>query len=397
MSQPVSLNHAQPDAADLVAAARHLGAMIRDRRDESERERRLPATVLSAMHDARLFRMYVPIEYGGLETDPITSMQVVEAVAEADAAAAWNLMIGATYGIWAAFLPEASAREIYGAKDAIVAGALRPSGVARATTGGYQVSGRWAFASGIDHCAWWNGGCIVHESGPPRPTDTSAPQTALVFFPATDGERIDTWDTGGLRGTGSHDYAVSGLFVPMERTFAFDASSRVPGLLYRLPCQALLDSAMAAIPLGIARNAIDTLIELAATKRPARSDQPLAERRTVQAEVGRAEALYCSGRAFLYDSVAEAWAAVQAGREIGVTHLALLRLARTHAVQAAVQAIDLMYTAAGGSSVYTHNLLERCFRDAHTVTQHVSMNPANYEVSGRVFLGLGPDRPLYRL
>ena len=397
MSQLVSLNHAQPDPADLVTAARHLGAMIRDRRDESERERRLPATVLSAMHDARLFRMYVPIEYGGLETDPITSMQVIEAVAEADAAAAWNLMIGATYGIWAAFLPEASAREIYGAKDAIVAGALRPSGVARATTGGYQVSGRWAFASGIDHCAWWNGGCIVHESGPPRPTDTSAPQTVLVFFPATDGERIDTWDTGGLRGTGSHDYAVSGLFVPMERTFALDASPRVPGLLYRLPCQALLDSAMAAIPLGIARTAIDTLIELAATKQPPRSDQPLAQRLTVQAEVGRAEALYRSGRAFLYDSVAEAWVAIQAGCEIGVMHLALLRLARTHAVQAAVQAIDLMYTVAGGSSVYTHNLLERCFRDAHTVTQHVSMNPANYEVSGRVFLGLRPDRPLYRL
>jgi alkylation response protein AidB-like acyl-CoA dehydrogenase len=397
MSQLVSLNHAQPDPADLVTAARHLGAMIRDRRDESERERRLPATVLSAMHDARLFRMYVPIEYGGLETDPITSMQVIEAVAEADAAAAWNLMIGATYGIWAAFLPEASAREIYGAKDAIVAGALRPSGVARATTGGYEVSGRWAFASGIDHCAWWNGGCIVHKSGAPGPTDPSTPQTVLVFFPATDGERIDTWDTGGLRGTGSHDYAVSGLFVPMERTFAFDASSRVPGLLYRLPCQALLDSAMAAIPLGIARTAIDTLIELAATKQPPRSDQPLAERLTVQAEVGRAEALYRSGRAFLYDSVAEAWAAIQAGCEIGVMHLALLRLARTHAVQAAVQAIDLMYTVAGGSSVYTHNLLERCFRDAHTVTQHVSMNPANYEVSGRVFLGLRPDRPLYRL
>ena len=120
MSQSVSLNHAKPDAADLVAAARRLGAIIRGRRDESERERRLPATVLSAMHDARLFRMYVPIEYGGLETDPITSMQVIEAVAEADAAAAWNLMIGATYGIWAAFLPEASAREVYGAKDAIV-------------------------------------------------------------------------------------------------------------------------------------------------------------------------------------------------------------------------------------------------------------------------------------
>ena len=396
VSGSASTNHTQPEA-DLVAAARRLGPMIRDHRDETERERRLPVSVLSAMHEARLFRMYVPVEYCGTETDRITSMQVVEAIAEADAATAWNLRIGATYGIWAAFLPERGAREIYSTTDAVVAGALRPSGIAHVAAGGYRVSGRWAFASGIDHCAWWNGGCVVYENGAPQPTQTGTPQTVLVFFPATDGERIDTWDTGGLRGTGSHDYAVRDHFVPSHRVLAFDDAPRVPGLLYRLPCQALLDNAMAAIPLGIARTAIDTLIELAATKRPARSDQPLAERLTVQAEVGRAEAHYRSGRAFLYDSVAESWADVQAGREIGVTQLAMLNLARTHAVQAAVQAIDLMYTTAGASSVYTHNLLERCFRDAHTVTQHLSMNPANYQVSGRVLLGLGPDRPLFRL
>jgi len=87
-------------------------------------------------------------------------MQVVEAVAEADAATGWNLMIGATYGIWAAFLPEAGASEIYGTTDAVVAGALRPSGIAHSVAGRYRVSGRWAFASGIDHCAWWNGGCV---------------------------------------------------------------------------------------------------------------------------------------------------------------------------------------------------------------------------------------------
>src|SRR5262249_34698362 len=106
--------------------------------------------------------------------------------------------------------------------------------------------------------------------------------------------------------------------------------------------------------------------------------RPLAERLTIQAEVGRAEALYQSGRAFLYDSGGDSGGAVQAGREIEVRKLAMLRLARTHAVQAAVQAIDLMYTAAGGSSVYASNLLERAFRDVHTVTQHLSMNPANY-------------------
>jgi indole-3-acetate monooxygenase len=186
--------------------------------------------------------------------------------------------------------------------------------------------------------------------------DAGAPQSVLVFFPATDGERIDTWDTGGLRGTGSHDYAVHDLLVPTEHACAFDGAPRVLGLLYRLPRQALLDNAMAVIPLGIARTAVDTLIELAAAKPQAGSERPLAERQTIQAEVGRAEALYRSGRAFLYDSVGESWAAVQASRAIGVTQLAMLRLARTHAVQAAVQAVDLMYTAAGGSSVYTRNL-----------------------------------------
>jgi len=95
--------------------------------------------------------------------------------------------------------------------------------------------------------------------------------------------------------------------------------------------------------------------------------------------------------------VTQSWEAVQARRELSVREVAVLRLARTHAVQVAVQAVDLMYTDAGGSAIYMRNPLERCFRDIHTVTRHVSMNPANYEVSGRVLLGLGPDRALYRL
>jgi alkylation response protein AidB-like acyl-CoA dehydrogenase len=197
-----------------------------------------------------------------------------------------------------------------------------------------------------------------------------------------------------LRGTGSHDYAVSGLFVPRARAISFDSAPRAPGPLYRLPRQALLDNMMAALPLRIARTAIDSLVEIAAGgKRPAGVGAPLAERTTVQADVARAEPLFLSGRALLYDSVAQSWEAAQAGRELSVREVAVLRLARTHAVQA----VDLMYTDAGGAAIYTRNPLERCFRDIHTVTQHVSMNPSNYQVSGRVLLGLDPDRPLYRL
>ncbi|MBI3513950.1 MAG: acyl-CoA dehydrogenase family protein [Proteobacteria bacterium] len=382
---------------DLVAAARRLGPAIRACRDDIERERRLPASLLAAMHAARLFRMFIPASLGGLETDPITSMRVVEEIATADAAAAWNLMIGTTYGLWAALLPADVAHEIYDPPDAVVAGALRPTGQARAVDGGYVVDGSWAFASGIQHCAWWNAGCIVHDGDVPRRSTDGAPEHILVFFPARDGAVIDTWSVGGLRGTGSHDYTVADLFVPAARTIVWGAPPRVPGALYRMPRQALLDNAMAALPLGIARTAIDTVVGLAGGRRPAGAGMPLAQRTTIQADVARAEALLQSARAFLYDSAAASWDAVQAGQELPVKELAMLRLARTHAVQAAVQAVDLMYTDAGGVAIYTKSPLERCFRDVHTITQHVSMNPANYEVSGRILLGLDPDRPLYRL
>jgi len=133
------------DAA-LIEAAQRIAPLVRACRDEGERERRLPAQVLAAMHEARLFRMYIPKALDGLEIDPITSMIVVEEIARADAAAAWNLMLGATYGLWAAFLPEHAAREIYGAPDAVVAGAVRPSGRARPVDGGFVVDGRWSDA-----------------------------------------------------------------------------------------------------------------------------------------------------------------------------------------------------------------------------------------------------------
>ena len=152
------------DAA-LIEAAQRIAPLVRACRDESERERRLPAQVLAAMQEARLFRIYIPKVLDGLEIDPITSMIVVEEIARADAAAAWNPMLGATYGLWAAFLPEHAAREIYGAPDAVVAGALRPSGRARPVDRGFVVGGRWSFASGISHSAWLKAGCAW--SSPP--------------------------------------------------------------------------------------------------------------------------------------------------------------------------------------------------------------------------------------
>jgi alkylation response protein AidB-like acyl-CoA dehydrogenase len=378
----------------LLDAARRLVPKIREARDFGEEHRHLEPGVLAAMHEAKFFRMMIPADTSGLQTDLPTAMKVVETIASADGATGWNLMIGAAYGVWASRLGAEAAREIYSADDAVVAGALRPSGKARRVDGGFVCEGQWSFASGIGHSSWWAAGCVVHDGEAPCKNADGKPETRLVFFPATDGELIDTWTVGGMRGTGSHDYAIKDLFVPIERTLPADAPSRLQDTLYNLPLMALMDSMMAAVPLGIARAAIDAFIEIAGGRFGHGSTTAAANKPTVQADVGRAEAVLRAARAWLYETVEEAWTDVQAGRNVSTRQAALMRLARVNALTAGVQATDLIYTAAGSASVYSTGLVDRCFRDVHVAAQHVAIHPANYEVCGAVLLGLPPPRSL---
>jgi indole-3-acetate monooxygenase len=160
-----------------------------------------------------------------------------------------------------------------------------------------------------------------------------------------------------------------------------------PGPLYALPTIALFATALAAVPLGIARHAIDILIELAETKIASRSRRVLREDATMQADLGRAEALLRSGRAFLYEALGEAWQAVSAGHTLSLTQRAMLWLASTHAASAAKQATELMFSAGGSASPYTSSGLERCVRDIHAAGQHVTLTPPNYAMAGQALLG----------
>ena len=387
-------------AADpgLVAAAQGLAPRIRAWRADIEHQRRLPPELVGAMHELKLFRLFIPAELGGLETDLLTAARVVEQVAIADGAAGWSLMIGSTYGLMAALLPRETARDIYGPPDAVAAGALRPTGTARVVEGGYCVNGRWAFASGIPHATYWNAGCLVMDGATRRTSADGTAEVRMVFFPPQDGELIDTWNVGGLRGTGSHDYTVRDLFVPATRSITLDDKPWADGALYRVPMQALLDTSMAAVGLGIGRAAIDAFVELATVKTAsAGSSKPVAERAMAQVNVARAEAALLSARGFLYDTAGGIWDDVLSGRAPDARQLAIARLARINTIAAAALAVDLVYEAGGGSSIYTSSPLERCLRDIRTASQHVSMATANYEIIGRVLLGLSPDRPAHRL
>ena len=374
-----------------LAAAVALAPRIRALADEAERDRRLPAELVRAFADAGFFHLCVPRALGGREAEPAMLVRVMETLAAADGSAAWCAMIGATSGVASAYLPDA-AREIYGAPGSISGGAFAPLGRAIAVEGGYRVTGRWPFASGCEHCTWLMGGSVVVEQGTPRLLPSGLPDSRLMLFPAGDARIIDTWTVAGLRGTGSHDIAVDDLFVPAARSFSLitDRPCRT-GALYAFPVFGLLALGIAAVTLGIGRAAIDELVRLAGVKTPSGSRRRLGERAVIQAAVAEAEAVLGAGRALVFDTVATAWAAAEAEGTIDLRLRARLRLAATHAAISAARAVDLMYNAGGGTSVYATSPLQRHFRDVHAATQHVMIAPATLELVGRVLLGVDAD------
>jgi alkylation response protein AidB-like acyl-CoA dehydrogenase len=352
---------------------------------ETEQARRLAPELVQAMAEAGIFRMCVPRTLGGGEVEPATMLAVLETLAAADGAAGWCAMIGATSGVVSAYLSDEAAQEIYERADLVTGGVYAPQGRAVAVDGGYRLTGRWAFASGCEHCAWLMGGAVIAADGTP-------PAARLMLFPARDARILDTWTVSGLRGTGSHDIAVDDVFVPAGYTVSLTTDRpRHTGPLYAFPVFGLLALGIAAVAVGIARQAIDELTRLAAGKTPTGSRRVLAERAAVQAAVAEAEATLRAARAFLYDAVGEAWTAAQGAGEIAVGHRIGLRLAATYATTSAARVVDLMYNAGGGSVIYAASPLQRHFRDIHVVTQHMMVAPATYELAGRLLLGLPTD------
>jgi indole-3-acetate monooxygenase len=263
--------------------------------------------------------------------------------------------------------------------------------------GGYVVSGRWRFGSGCRECDWMVGSCHVFQGDQPRLAPDGAPELRRVVVPAAECTVVDTWDVIGLRGTGSHDWTVTDLFVPERRTQYFDTRwTQWPGTLYALPLDAFQGPHFSPIATGIARAGLDALAELAGGKTPRQTPGLLREQAQVQEWVGRAEALLGAAQAYRAAVSADVWETVAAGRPVTLEQQARCRLAACHAADGALQAMDLMYRAGGTTSIERNHRLARCWRDVHVVGQTFQVLPEFYMLAGRAFLGLDPGPKLAR-
>lgn len=379
------------EESNTIAAAEALQPTLRERANEIEQARRLPADLSKQFAAAGFYRMCVPKVYGGLELAPAASMQTIEALARADGSAAWCVFIGATSGSALAALPEAAAREVFATPETLLCGVFAPHGEATRVDGGFRVTGRWPWGSGTQNADWILGGCRLFSDGEPLLLPNGTPRSHMMLAPASDVEILDTWYVSGLNGSGSTDFAMHDVFIPESRAVGFSRVRRPEGPLYAFPNFGLLAMGIAAVSLGLARAAIDELVRIAGEKVRQGTSRSLARRPAAQADTAEAWALLRSGRAFFYDAIAEAWESATTTGEIKIERRRDLRLATTHAVRSSARAVDLMYELGGGTSVFRTSVLQRIFRDVHVTTQHMMVSHSTLELTGRLLLGVETD------
>lgn len=390
------------DALAVTSDYRTLKSLIADlvpefraRAGEGERLRTMPADLVGRAKAAGLFRLSLPRSLGGFELDPATTVEIFEEISRADGSAGWTIVIGNSTAFFA-WLDPAVAKELIGDQPDFVSTSMwAPLGQATpGPPGSFNVSGRWPFNSGCPHADWLQVGVMVTDSGAPRTLACGAPDWRFAFIPARSAVIEDTWDAMGLRGTGSHHLALSAVRVPAEQLAApFFQPARHDGPLWKIPLFTLGAMFLAAVPLGIARRALDDFAAIATEKVRGHAVTSIGHDAGVQCQLAKAEGTLASARSFLYDTIASVWATACQGDAPSLEQRALVLLAANQAVRAAVDAVNRVFHLAGAEAVYASHPLQRCFRDIHTASQHILFSSSRDQTFAKVRLGL--DQPTY--
>ncbi|HYU11492.1 MAG TPA: acyl-CoA dehydrogenase family protein [Stellaceae bacterium] len=388
-----------PDFVELLKRAEALVPVLRERAGTAEDLRRMPDETIEDLHRTGLFRILQPKRVGGSELPFRAIVELVATIGRGDGSTAWVLANLAAHhwllGMW----PPKAQDEIWGeSPDNLIGSALIfPRGRAHPVEGGYRLSGRWPFSSGVDAAAWNLIGAIVQDP------EAGTAEPRIFVLPARDYTIIDTWHVIGLGGTGSKDVAVDDVFVPEYRSLAVKEITGGPNpgsvvnhsVLYQLPAISLFAFCIAGVSLGIAEGAIEYFVETMRTRTSYYTGRSLADFVTVQVHLAEAAAIAHSARAVLLNDCDEATRIVGEGEVPSLDQRARYRRDGAYAATLCTKAVDVLFQATGGGAIYARNPLQRAFRDVHAANAHYVLNwDINGAMYGRVALGLSPDATL---
>lgn len=379
----------------VISRAEALRPAVEAASNEIEETRRLPPALLDKLHEARMFRLLLPRSSDGIETDPVTFFHVIETIARGDASTAWCLSQAGGCAMSAAYLDLPVARAIFGDDPrAVLAWGPGPKVKAVECEGGYRVTGIWAFASGGRHATWLGAHCPIFKAdGSPRLDEIGRQQERTMLVRTGDVKWTDIWNTVGLRGTASDQFALDDFFVRADHSITrdFERECRELGPLYRMSAGTCYQMGFAAVACGIARSALDCFLDVARNKVPRGLKSPLRDNAVVQSNLAQAEVNLRAARAFVLQSMAGIWKDLSAGNTITVEQRITIRMAATNAIHKAKDAVDFAYNAAGATAIFENHPLERRFRDIHTVTQQLQGRLSHFETVGAWMMGADAD------
>ena len=376
-------------AEAVFAAIDALAPSVADRAAEVEAARRIPIDLLAQLREAGCFRLTIPRSHGGVGADLAQCSRAIRALARADGSVGWTTMIGANIWCDLVHLPRATFDELYDDPDTIVAGVINPSGTIEPAGPAYRVTGRWAFASGIEHASWVAANCI-EGMGP------DGPQMRLALLDPLDVVIEDTWHVAGLRGTGSHHFHVEGATVAPERTFdPLGGDPCIDEPMARIPVPTLLPLTIASCAVGIAAGALDDITALAADKVPLLAPGALATSPTYHETLAHADADLRAAGALLDAAIESTWATAVGGDRFELDARARARIDATWVTRRSAKVVDAAYHAGGGTAVYDASPLQRRLRDVHALTQHFLVRPDVLAAAGSVLAGGDEPGPIF--
>ncbi|HKX37666.1 MAG TPA: hypothetical protein VJN20_03320 [Burkholderiales bacterium] len=386
-----------PTPEELRRRAEALLPALRERAARSESLRRIPDETLRDFHEAELFRIHQPRRVGGAELEFAAVVEYGALFARACASTAWNWVNFSAHHMMLGMFPPEAQDEIWGAsRDALIASSfVFPAGKARKVDGGYVLSGRWPFSSGVDPSEW------NMLAGLARLDDHAPPEQRVFLLHRSQFRVHDTWHAGGLRGTGSNDVEVSEQLVPEHMTLSVadtkggptPGSAVNPGPLFQVPVFALFPYMLSGVALGIAEGLIDGFTEKT-TAVGRMTGTRIAEIQSTQIRLGEATAYARASRLVQMENCREAQRTIERGEVPDLKTKARYRLEGAWAVEWALRAVDVMFGLAGAGGLYESGHIARAFRDAHAVKQHFSFNTDIAGTTyGRVALGLPADNP----